>query len=381
MYRFFNKIKRKHMIDNFENDKGYKLLSESVMRKFIDTIDTNEYEVLTDSGWSDISSIGKTVKYKVFKLKTENHELLCADTHIVFNSYYEEVYVKDLIKDDVILTENARELVVSVEELNYEEHMFDLQLNDENHRFYTNGILSHNSLWLCNLAAELIKAGYNVMYYTLEMSEKKVLQRIGSNLLNIPIKEYFVQTQDKVMLKKKLAGIEMQNMRAPGKLFIKEFPTGQASTLDLEAHCNKVEESTGLDFPIIISDYLGIMKNWRNPNTENMYLKGKHISEDLRGWGVRKNKVQISAIQTNKGSVNASDFSSVAVAESSGLNHTVDGMFAIIQDEIMYANMEYFLKTLLNRNDGFKNTKKRFDVNYNYMRITEDINSEIIQGL
>jgi hypothetical protein len=93
------------------------------------------------------------------------------------------------------------------------------------------------------------------------MSEKKVLHRIGSNLLNIPTKEYFIKAQDKIWLKNKLSSLEMENMKTPGKLIIKEFPTGQASSLDLEAHCNKVEESTGLEFPLIICDYLGIMKN------------------------------------------------------------------------------------------------------------------------
>jgi hypothetical protein len=109
-----------------------------------------------------------------------------------------------------------------------------------------------------------------------------------------------------------------------------------------------------------------------------MYLKGKHISEDMRGWGVRKNKSIISAIQAKNSAVGASDFNSTQSAESSGLNHTVDGMFAILQDEIMHANNEYFLKVLLNRNDGFKNSKKRFKVNYNFMRIEEDLDSDII---
>jgi intein/homing endonuclease len=58
----------------------------------------------------------------------------------------EEVYVKDLVIDDVIMTETGRDLVISVEKLNYSENMYDLSINDINHRFYTNGILSHNSL-------------------------------------------------------------------------------------------------------------------------------------------------------------------------------------------------------------------------------------------
>ena len=66
------------------------------------------------------------------------------------------------------------------------------------------------------------------------------------------------------------------------------------------------------------------------------------------------------------------------IAESSGLGHTVDWMGGIIQDEMMYANREYLLQTMLNRGEGYKNSRKRFLIDYNYMRITEDIASQII---
>lgn len=58
----------------------------------------------------------------------------------------------------------------------------------------------------------------------------------------------------------------------------------------------------------------------------------------------------------------------------------MDGLFGIIQDEMMYMNNEYFLKTLANRNEGYKNSKKRFTINYDYMRIVEDQASEIVMS-
>jgi hypothetical protein len=47
---------------------------------------------------------------------------------------------------------------------------------------------------------------------------------------------------------------------------------------------------------------------------------------------------------------------------------------------MMYMNQEYYLKNLANRDEGFKNSKKKFLINYDYMRIIEDLNSEIIQS-
>jgi hypothetical protein len=53
-------------------------------------------------------------------------------------------------------------------------------------------------------------------------------------------------------------------------------------------------------------------------------------------------------------------------------------MFGIIQDEIMHANREYILKLIANRDDGYKNSRKKFLINYDYMRIIEDADSQII---
>lgn len=81
---------------------------------------------------------------------------------------------------------------------------------------------------------------------------------------------------------------------------------------------------------------------------------------------------------THNSAMKTNDVVLEQIAESAALIHTVDGLFGIIQDEMMYMNCEYYLKTMANREEGYKNSKKRFTVSYDYMRITEDVNSEII---
>ena len=83
-------------------------------------------------------------------------------------------------------------------------------------------------------------------------------------------------------------------------------------------------------------------------------------------------------ILTHNSEFDATDLSMNSASESSGLVATVDGMFGIIQDPIMYTNNEYKLKLLANRDEGYKNSYKKFLVDYNFMRISEDPNSEII---
>lgn len=229
------------------------------------------------------------------------------------------------------------------------------------------------SLWMGNLAIQGMKKGNNVAIISLEMGDRKYAKRVGSNLLNIPISEYNHISNDEELIKKKLNNVAYDNFSLPGQFLIKEFPTSQASTNDIENYLKKVEEMRGIKFKMVIIDYINIMKNWRNPNSENTYMKIKQIAEDLRGIAVRNEWAIITGTQTKQGDFDASDLSINSAAESSGLVATVDGMFGIIQDPIMYSNGEYKLKLLANREDGYKNAYKIFNVDYKYMRIIEDI--------
>ena len=125
-------------------------------KKFIESYDVSDYEVLTDEGWVDIVKTNKTIEYDVWELTTETHSLSCADNHIVFNEDFKEIFVANLMQQDKIHTDAGLEHVRYVTKTDSKENMYDLQLsNDSNHRYYTNGILSHNttimtiySLWL-----------------------------------------------------------------------------------------------------------------------------------------------------------------------------------------------------------------------------------------
>lgn len=85
-----------------------------------------------------------------------------------------------------------------------------------------------------------------------------------------------------------------------------------------------------------------------------------------------------NGILTHNSEFDATDLSMNSASESSGLVATVDGMFGIIQDPMMLTNNEYKLKLLANRDEGYKNSYKKFIVDYTFMRISEDPNSQII---
>jgi KaiC/GvpD/RAD55 family RecA-like ATPase len=234
------------------------------------------------------------------------------------------------------------------------------------------------TLWMGNIAAQGVKASSNVAVVTLELGDRKYIKRMGSNLLGIKMGNYQESAENDDLLKRKITNLGFDNLTTPGQLYIKEFPTSQASVIDVENWLTKVEQIKGFKFKIIVIDYINIMKNWRNPNSENTYMKIKQIAEDLRAMAQRNEWAIVTATQTKQSEFDATDLSMNSASESSGLVATVDGMFGIIQDPIMYTNNEYKLKLLANRDEGYKNSYKKFLVDYGYMRINEDPNSEIM---
>lgn len=114
--------------------------------KFIGKADT-EYLVETPSGYSRIKNVLKTIEYDVWNLElNDNKTLQCADNHIVIDANGEEIYVRDLKMGYGITTIDGISTVKSINHLTTKENMYDLELLDDNHVYFTNGILSHNTL-------------------------------------------------------------------------------------------------------------------------------------------------------------------------------------------------------------------------------------------
>ena len=112
-------------------------------------------------------------------------------------------------------------------------------------------------------------------------------------------------------------------------------------------------------------------------------MKIKQIAEDLRAMGIRNNWLIVTATQINRNGYNSSDISMSDVAESAGLSHTADVMLGIIQDDLMRANAEYWLKVLKIRDGEGKGNKCKLNVDYNFMRLieTDDISTSSIHSI
>jgi len=342
--------------------------NNSAIRKFIDSINIDEYDVLTDTGWEDIKSINKTIKYRAFRVETKSFYLEGADDHIIFDKDYNEIYLKELSIGDSVLTENGIEIVLNIKDLEYSDNMYDLEINSENHRYYTNGILSHNSTILSNFAANSIRNGKNAAVITLELSDRKYMRRVGANLLNITTGEYkdFDETR-KDLIKHKLDNFYGMLGWPAGNLWIKEFPTGTASFIDIENSLLRREDKTGIKYDLVIVDYLNLMKSDGNSN-QNMYERIKRISEGLRAISQRNEWCVVSATQVRKEYFDKDVLGMDAAAESSGLIATVDSLFAASRDSLSdIARIEL----IANRDEGYTGSSCNFKMQFKNAKMIE----------
>lgn len=173
------------------------LLSEKrENKKFTQSWKLEDYEILTDDGYVDVEYLHETEPYEVYELKLENgYTLKCADNHIVFrminwannspfegtiSGYKEEIFVKDLTSQDFLLTDDGVIQVSSVINLGYSEKMYDFQLVEgSNKRYYTNGILSHNTEFAKQLTKYMFESEDSLI--RLDMSE--FMDKISSTKL------------------------------------------------------------------------------------------------------------------------------------------------------------------------------------------------------
>jgi hypothetical protein len=119
---------------------------DDINKKILNSINVLGFGVKTDKGYEKLTDLHITQPYRHYVLKTDGYELSCADNHIVFDKSYNEVFVKDLDVGDIIQTESGLQRVISLKRDKFKSSMFDATVNHQNHRFYTNGILSHNTI-------------------------------------------------------------------------------------------------------------------------------------------------------------------------------------------------------------------------------------------
>lgn len=224
------------------------------------------------------------------------------------------------------------------------------------------------SMVLGNIAARSFMVGNVTGLVTVELPERQYLKRIGSNLLEIKSDEYAAIT-DVVGTKRigeRLAHLK-DNHELKGELYVKEFPTGGATAIDIENYFIRLESKLNKKFKVIVVDYLNLLKPLNEQN--GMYEKIKAISEELRGVAMRNEWAIISATQVKREAVNDYDLGMDSVAESFGLIHTVDTLFGLMRSPL---ESRMKIKIIANRDNGYEESYKFYSMIKEYFRLSEE---------
>ena len=214
------------------------------------------------------------------------------------------------------------------------------------------------SLFMCHIAAGALTQMKNVLYITMEMSEERIAERIDANLMNVPLDQ--LENLSKDMFDKKMHKLTDKGV---GKLIVKEYPTGAASTIHFRALLKELKIKRAFVPELICIDYLNICASSRMKSMGgaiNSYTYVKAIAEELRGMAVEYNLPVVTATQTTRSGFASSDVGLEDTSESFGLPATADLMFALISTDELEDLNQIMVKQLKNRYNDPTGKMKKF---------------------
>ena len=321
----------------------------------IKTLLDNGYEVEVDSpdGYVPVNFFINKGMYEEYELlMMGGNKVSCNESHL-FETTEGWISAKEMEQSNLIykLITNEGIKIGRVYKNNKQIPIVDINVNHQNHRYYTNGVSSHNtgvgkSLFMCHVAASVLLQGRNVLYITLEMAEERIAERIDANLLNVPIQD--IGDLPKQMFENKVTSLAKKTQ---GTLIIKEYPTASAHSGHFKSLLNELALKKSFKPDIIFIDYLNICASsrFKGGSNINSYTLVKSIAEELRGLAVEFNVPIMSATQTTRSGFGSSDVELTDTSESFGLPATADLMFALISTEELEELGQILVKQLKNR--------------------------------
>ena len=230
------------------------------------------------------------------------------------------------------------------------------------------------SIFLHNMAVNIMKQNKKVILFSLEMSEQMYNIRITSTISeldNNTLKDNVEEIRDGAM--------RFKMMRPDAGLIVKEYPPNSVTPAILKTYTKQIISTKKFKPDAIVVDYLNLLTSDGN----NSYEKIKNISEQLRALSYEFQCPVITATQLNRSGYSGAGSSSQAqvydqrgpgmssVSESYGTGATADavvGLFRTDQDKEDNAIHVNIMKNRFGNNHGVT----RLGMNYRTMTVFED---------
>ena len=229
---------------------------------------------------------------------------------------------------------------------------------------FAGGSGAGKSLFLANLGVNFALAGLNVVYLTLELSEALVSMRIDSMLTGVSTKDIFKDLDD-VEMKVKMIG------KKSGTLQVKYMPSGKTAN-DVRAYLKEFEIKLGKKVDVLLVDYMDLlMPIGKKISAENLFIKDKFVSEELRNLAMEKKCVFVTAAQLNRGAVEEVEFDHSHISGGLSKIQTADNVFGIFTSRAMRERGRYQLQLMKTRSSSGVGQKIDLEFNIETLRITD----------
>jgi archaellum biogenesis ATPase FlaH len=229
---------------------------------------------------------------------------------------------------------------------------------------FAGGSGAGKSLFLANLGVNWALQGLNVVYLTLELSEALVSMRIDSMITGVPTREIFRDLDD-VEMKVKMIG------KKAGQLQIKYMPSGKTVN-DIRAYVKEYEIKCGKPIDVLLIDYMDLlMPIGKKISAENLFVKDKYVSEEIRNLAMEKQVLCVTAAQLNRGAVEEVEFDHSHISGGLSKIQTADNVFGIFTSRAMRERGRYQLQLMKTRSSSGVGQKIDLEFNLDSLKISD----------
>ncbi len=229
---------------------------------------------------------------------------------------------------------------------------------------FAGGSGSGKSLFMQNISVNWFTAGLNGIYLTLELSEGLCSMRIDSMVANCSTKEIFKNLDD-VELKVAMAG------KKSGAFQVKYMPA-QSNVNDIRSYIKEFQVQTGKKVDFLMVDYLDLlMPVTAKVSPNDLFVKDKYVSEELRNLAKELNVLFITASQLNRSAVDEVEFDHSHISGGISKINTADNVFGIFTSRAMRERGKYQLQLLKTRSSSGVGMKVDLDFNVESLRIVD----------
>jgi len=229
---------------------------------------------------------------------------------------------------------------------------------------FAGGSGSGKSLFLANMGVNWALAGLNVVYITFELSENLVSMRVDSMTTDIPSRDVFKSIDD-VEMKVKMIG------KKSGAFQVKYMPTGKNAN-DIRSYLKEYEIKTGKKVDVLLVDYLDLMHPIAAKiSAENLFVKDKYVSEELRNLAMELQCIFVTASQLNRSSVEEIEFDHSHISGGISKINTADNLIGIFTSRAMRERGRYQIQLMKTRSSSGVGQKIDLEFDVDSLRIRD----------